>query len=119
MRATNDPGANRQADEKKDAGLEPAGRLGYLTGRGGLPVELYQTGHPQPSLMLDAAAALDDLKSPPGRGVTADTALRLARAFSTTPDFWLNLQKTYELRTAEENTETSQALRRIRRLVPT
>jgi len=35
------------------------------------------------------------------RGVTADTALRLARYLGTTPDFWLNLQKTYELRVAE------------------
>ncbi len=35
------------------------------------------------------------------RGVTADTALRLARYFSTTPEFWLNLQKTFELRRAE------------------
>ena len=35
------------------------------------------------------------------RGVTADTALRLSRYFGTTPQFWLNLQKTYELRVAE------------------
>ena len=28
------------------------------------------------------------------RGVTADTALRLSRYFGTTPQFWLNLQKT-------------------------
>ena len=36
------------------------------------------------------------------RGVTADTALRLARYFGTTPDFWLNLQKDYELRVARD-----------------
>ena len=35
------------------------------------------------------------------RGVTADTALRLARYLGTTAEFWLNLQKTFELRTAE------------------
>ena len=35
------------------------------------------------------------------RGVTANTALRLARYFGTTPQVWLNLQKTYELRRAE------------------
>ena len=35
------------------------------------------------------------------RGVTADTALRLSRYFGTTPQFWLNLQKTFELRVAE------------------
>jgi addiction module HigA family antidote len=31
------------------------------------------------------------------RGITADTALRLARHFGTSADFWLNLQKDYEL----------------------
>ncbi len=36
------------------------------------------------------------------RGVSAETALRLARFFRTTPEFWLNFQKTYELRLAED-----------------
>ena len=35
------------------------------------------------------------------RGVTADTALRLAKYFGTTPQLWLNLQKTWELRRTE------------------
>ena len=35
------------------------------------------------------------------RGVSADTALRLARYFGTTPQLWLNLQKTWELRQVE------------------
>ena len=35
------------------------------------------------------------------RGVSANTALRLARYFGTTPQLWLNLQKTWELRQAE------------------
>lgn len=35
------------------------------------------------------------------RGVTANTASRLARYFGTTPRLWLNLQKTWELRRAE------------------
>ncbi|HJX85107.1 MAG TPA: HigA family addiction module antitoxin [Candidatus Angelobacter sp.] len=34
------------------------------------------------------------------RAVTADTALRLAKFFGTTPAFWMNLQTTYELREA-------------------
>ena len=38
------------------------------------------------------------------RGVSADTALRLARYFGTTPQLWLNLQKTWELRLAEIET---------------
>lgn len=35
------------------------------------------------------------------RGITADTALRLSRYLGTTPELWLNLQKTYELREAQ------------------
>ena len=35
------------------------------------------------------------------RGMTANTALRLSRYFGTTPQLWLNLQKTFELRVAE------------------
>ena len=31
------------------------------------------------------------------RAITADTALRLARFFGTTPEFWLNLQTHYAL----------------------
>ena len=32
------------------------------------------------------------------RGISADTALRLARYFGTTPQFWLNLQADYDLK---------------------
>jgi addiction module HigA family antidote len=32
------------------------------------------------------------------RGITADTALRLARFFGTSEQFWMNLQAAYELR---------------------
>lgn len=34
------------------------------------------------------------------RSVTADTALRLARYFGTSPEFWVNLQSTFDLRSA-------------------
>lgn len=37
------------------------------------------------------------------RGITADTALRLAQYFGGSPRYWLNLQSTYELRVAESN----------------
>ena len=37
------------------------------------------------------------------RAITAETALRLARAIGTSPDFWLNLQMYYDLRIAEES----------------
>ena len=36
------------------------------------------------------------------RAITGDTALRLAHFFGTSAEFWLNLQKLYELRLAEE-----------------
>ncbi len=36
------------------------------------------------------------------RGITGDTALRLGTFFNTSPEFWMNLQKTYELRLAEK-----------------
>jgi addiction module HigA family antidote len=35
------------------------------------------------------------------RAITADTALRLARYFGTTPQFWLNLQAHYDLELAQ------------------
>ncbi len=35
------------------------------------------------------------------RGVTADTALRLARFFGTTPEFWINLQAMHDLSKAQ------------------
>lgn len=39
------------------------------------------------------------------RGVTADTAMRLARYFGGSAQFWLNLQATYDLRKAEIESE--------------
>jgi antitoxin HigA-1 len=36
------------------------------------------------------------------RGVTPDTALRLARYFNTSAGFWLNLQAAYDLEVAED-----------------
>ena len=36
------------------------------------------------------------------RAVTGDTALRLAAAFGTTAEFWMNLQKGYELAVARD-----------------
>lgn len=51
-----------------------------------------------------------DLRVPPTRaseivngkrGLSADTALRLARYFGTTPEFWMNLQAAYDLAVAQ------------------
>ena len=53
------------------------------------------------------------------RGITGDTALRLARFFGTDPRFWMNLQSLYELRLAEHKSgkaiKALPALRRIAR----
>jgi len=49
-------------------------------------------------LAVDAARLNEVVRGQ--RGVTADTALRLARYLGTTPEFWLKLQVHYELRVA-------------------
>ncbi len=36
------------------------------------------------------------------RSISADTALRLGKWLGNSPDFWLNLQKSYDLRLAEQ-----------------
>ncbi len=55
---------------------------------------------------ISAAALARVLEVPPNRisqiisgkrAISADTALRLARYFGTSPDLWMNLQKNYEL----------------------
>lgn len=49
-----------------------------------------------------------------GRGaVTPDMALRLARAFNTTADFWLNLQKNYDLWEAEHKSNDWQRVKPV------
>jgi len=45
------------------------------------------------------------------RGVSADTALRLGHWFGTSAEYWLNLQKLYELRLARK--EVGAALARL------
>lgn len=61
-------------------------------------------------LEMSARAMADALNVPANRisailngtrGITADTALRLSRYLGTTPEVWMNLQKSYELRVAE------------------
>ncbi len=41
------------------------------------------------------------------RSVTADTALRLGKALGMTPEFWLNLQRMYDLEVARATTDLS------------
>ncbi len=62
-------------------------------------------------LGMSAAALAHILHVPPNRisqilsgkrALTADTALRLSQWLGTSPDLWINLQKLYELRLAEQ-----------------
>lgn len=48
------------------------------------------------------------------RAMTADTAVRLAHWFGTSAEFWLNLQKLYDLRIAER--ELARILPKLKRL---
>lgn len=50
------------------------------------------------------------------RGITADTALRLARYFGTDAQSWLNLQDRYDLAVAER--DAGKAIQRIEPMVP-
>jgi addiction module HigA family antidote len=48
------------------------------------------------------------------RGITGDTALRLAHFFGTSAEFWLNLQSLYELRIARK--KVGRSIRALPRL---
>lgn len=41
------------------------------------------------------------------RSITADSAIRIGKALGMTPDFWLNLQRMYDLDVARTRTDTS------------
>jgi addiction module HigA family antidote len=62
--------------------------------------ELDMTAHALAKAIKVPAPRINDIVLE-RRGVSADTALRLARYLNTTPQFWLNLQMTYDLRVAE------------------
>lgn len=48
------------------------------------------------------------------RPVTAELALRFGRAFGQSPQFWINLQTSYDLKIAER--ELGSSLKKVRRL---
>jgi antitoxin HigA-1 len=52
-------------------------------------------------LAVPATRIGDIIRAESPRAISADTALRLARYFQTTPDFWMNLQASYDLSKAE------------------
>jgi antitoxin HigA-1 len=58
------------------------------------------TAHALPQAIHVPATRVNDIVNAK-RGVTADTALRLARYFGNSPEFWLNLQAAHDLRAAE------------------
>ena len=75
------------------------------------------------ALGMSAAALARQLKVPTNRithilngqrAITGDTALRLGHFFGTRAEFWLNLQKIYELRVAER--EVGADIRNLPRL---
>jgi antitoxin HigA-1 len=49
------------------------------------------------ALRVPATRIGDILRTDKPRSVSADTAIRLARYFGTSPEFWLNLQSAYDL----------------------
>ena len=49
------------------------------------------------ALRVPATRIGDILRAEKPRAVTADTAIRLARYFGTSPEFWLNLQLAHDL----------------------
>ena len=51
------------------------------------------------------------------RTITPDTALRLARYFGTTPQFWLNMQTSYDLKITEQEVGSKIAKKVHTRLV--
>ena len=76
------------------------------------------------ALEMSAAELARQLKVPTNRithilngqrAITGDTALRLGHFFGTSAEFWLNLQKIYELRVAERDSGSDiKALPRLR-----
>ena len=85
------------------------------------PGEILQEEFLMP-LGMSANALARELRVPPNRitaivngtrSVTADSALRLARYFGTTPEFWINLQAAHDLSRAraESGREIERAVR--------
>ena len=73
---------------------------GYFTGgaAGGFAINLgIGTGSTQPAVGDTTLTTEVGTRVSAGRAITANTALRLARYFGTSPDVWLGLQARYDL----------------------
>lgn len=64
-------------------------------------MELGMTAHALAMELKVPAPRINDIVRE-RRSITPDTALRLARYFGTTPQFWLNLQTSFDLKIAEQ-----------------
>ena len=63
-------------------------------------------------LRVDATRMNDIVRE--RRRVTSDTALRLSQFFGTTPEFWMNLQRDYDLKTLAASEEGASIRRDIK-----
>jgi addiction module HigA family antidote len=63
-------------------------------------VPLGMSGHALSQAIHVPATRVNDIVNGK-RGISADTALRLARYFGNSPEFWLNLRAAHDLRSAE------------------
>jgi antitoxin HigA-1 len=100
-----------EAETLQDLAALPGNHLEALKGdRQGQPLNI-NVNQLAKSLAVDAARLNEIVRG--RRGITADTALRLARYLGTTPEFWLKLQVHYELRVARQ-TELKDIERAVR-----
>jgi addiction module HigA family antidote len=90
------------------------------------PGEMLQAEFMVP-LSISQNRLASDLRVPPGRinqiikgkrSITSDTALRLAKYFGNSPEFWMNLQSMYDLSKtrAESGKEIEQEVRPGKRI---
>jgi antitoxin HigA-1 len=96
------PGGREGLPLPADPGLEPSHATPSASGRNLLEDFLKPLGISQYRLAKDIQVPLRRVNEIVlwRRGISADTAWRLARYFKTTPQFWLNLQSHSELETA-------------------
>ena len=85
------------------------------------PGEILQKEYLEP-MGMSVNALAKALQVPPSRmndivlkrrGITAETALFLARYFNSSAQFWLNLQSMYDLRVAEQKSSVKKTVREI------
>lgn len=79
-------------------------------------VPLQMTAHALAMALRVPAPRINDIVRE-RRAVSPDTALRLARYFNTTPQFWINLQSSFDLKRAE-NDAGRQIAAEIRPMAP-